>query len=186
MKSNSGLRYSPIYSLKEFIFETLCSLNEDVTKSTTGTSGTNPTSPGSLVDKPQDKPDNTNNSKSTRPKLPSLTRINNTFRSGVGKANMIMLAKSSGKPKDKIAGAAQGVIDTVFDALLSNSNQSLKTTNPNEIGQEIKKVADGAKKSLNNIKDTLDGIERGVNDNTDQNQKNNKSPNSNPLLTPKK
>jgi hypothetical protein len=182
MKSNPGLRYSPIYSLKEFIFETLCSLNEDMSKSTTGTSGTNPTSPSNAVDQPDTEI-------KSKPQSSTVKALDASMNSGVVAKKIEKITKSSDKPADQVAAVAGNAARSVVNSYYQN--KKLDKITPAELLRKLKQGADSVKGELASLQDLMKNAEDAENGDLTKiskttPDKQSKSDSKNPLLTPKK
>lgn len=176
MKSNPGLRSSTVYSLKEFIFETLCSLNEGMSKSTSSTSGTNPTLPSNNVDQPETDVKPT-------PQSSAVKALDASMNSGVVAKKLEKITQSSGKPADQIAAVTTNVARSVVNGY--REKDKLDKITPAELLRKLKQGADSMKDELRGLQDSIkdaEDVEKG--DKTSLNKQAGGS--KNPLLTPTK
>ncbi len=176
MKFRSNQRLSSFNFLKEFIFETLRSLNEDMSKSTTGTSGTNPASPTN----------STNQSDlgiKSNPQSAAVKSLDASMNSGVVAKKLEKITKSSGKPADQIAAVASNVARSVVNGY--HQNDKLGDITPADLLRKLKQGADSVKDELKGLQDSIkdaEALEKG--DKTSLGKETGSS--KNPLLTPTK
>jgi hypothetical protein len=181
MNLRSNQRLSSFNFLKEFIFETLHSLNENMSKSTTGTSGTNPSTPSNNVDQ-------TDTEIKSKPQSSAVKALDASMNSGVVAKKIEKVTKSSDKPADQVAAVAGNAARSVVNSYYQN--KKLDKLTPADLLRKLKQGADSVKDELATLQDSMKNAEAAKDGDLTKisktSDKQNKSDSKNPLLSPTK